>query len=98
MSCVRCSMEVLSVESTIVLPVECLGYGLVVPFLAYRFALWFRIMKIKQSKQLKQACCTAWGENWERAPALHQQQIHVNDWDDALYWCDSAASKAAEKQ
>jgi len=28
------------------LPEECLGYGLVVPFLVYRFALWFRIMKI----------------------------------------------------
>ena len=27
-----------SSQCTIVLPVECLGYGLVVPFLAYRFA------------------------------------------------------------
>eukprot|EP00964_Phaeocystis_antarctica_P136478 scaffold100942_cov56-Phaeocystis_antarctica.AAC.1 len=35
-----------SSRCTIVLPAECLGYGLVVPFLAYRFALWFRIMKI----------------------------------------------------
>eukprot|EP00964_Phaeocystis_antarctica_P046318 scaffold26742_cov60-Phaeocystis_antarctica.AAC.4 len=34
-----------SSQCTIVLPEECLGYGLVVPFLAYRFALWFRIMK-----------------------------------------------------
>ena len=40
---VRCSMEVLSVRLFCLL--ECLGYGLVVPFLAYRFALWFRIMK-----------------------------------------------------
>ena len=34
-----------SSQCTIVLPVECLGYELVVPYLAYRFALWFRIMK-----------------------------------------------------
>eukprot|EP00964_Phaeocystis_antarctica_P117587 scaffold81404_cov65-Phaeocystis_antarctica.AAC.1 len=34
-----------SSQCTIVLPEKCLGYGLVVPFLAYRFALWFRIMK-----------------------------------------------------
>ena len=44
MGSVRCSMEVLSVR--LFLPVECLGYGLVVPFLAYRLALWLRIMKI----------------------------------------------------
>ena len=41
-----CAMFDGSSQCTIVLPVECLGYGLVVPFLAYRFALWFRIMKI----------------------------------------------------
>ena len=59
MSCVRCSMKVLRMIScelcamfdgssqwTIVLPEECLGYGLVVPFPAYGFALWFRIMKL----------------------------------------------------
>jgi len=40
-----CAMFDESSQCTIVLPVECLGYGLVVPFLAYRFALWFRIMK-----------------------------------------------------
>ena len=34
-----------SSECTIVLPEKCLGYGLVVPFPAYGFALWFRIMK-----------------------------------------------------
>ena len=38
-----------SSQCTIVLPEEGLGYGLVVPFPAYGFALWFRIMK--QSKQ-----------------------------------------------
>ena len=41
-----CAMFDESSQCTIVLPVECLGYGLVVPFLAYRFALWFRIMKL----------------------------------------------------
>ena len=40
-----CAMFDGSSQCTIVLPEECLGYGLVVPFLAYRFALWFRIMK-----------------------------------------------------
>ena len=34
-----------SSQCTIVLPEEYLGYGLVVPFPAYGFALWFRIMK-----------------------------------------------------
>eukprot|EP00964_Phaeocystis_antarctica_P139398 scaffold104190_cov67-Phaeocystis_antarctica.AAC.3 len=33
-----CAMFDESSQCTIVLPVECLGYGLVVPFLAYRFA------------------------------------------------------------
>ena len=32
-------------ECTIVLPEECLGYGPVVPFLACRFALCFRMIK-----------------------------------------------------
>ena len=41
-----CAMFDGSSQCTIVLPVECLGYGLVVPFLAYRFAFWLRIMKI----------------------------------------------------
>ena len=41
-----CAMFDGSSQCTIVLPEECLGYGLVVPLLAYRFALWFRIMKI----------------------------------------------------
>ena len=40
-----CAMFDESSQCTIVLPEECLGYGLVVPFLACRFALWFRIMK-----------------------------------------------------
>ena len=40
-----CAMVDGSSQCTIVLPVECLGYELVVPYLAYRFALWFRIMK-----------------------------------------------------
>ena len=40
-----CAMFDESSQWTIVLPEECLGYGLVVPFLACRFALWFRIMK-----------------------------------------------------
>jgi len=40
-----CAMVDGSSQCTIVLPEKCLGYGLVVPFLAYRFALWFRIMK-----------------------------------------------------
>eukprot|EP00964_Phaeocystis_antarctica_P125359 scaffold88994_cov50-Phaeocystis_antarctica.AAC.3 len=40
-----CAMVDGSSQCTIVLPEDCLGYGLVVPFLAYRFALWFRIMK-----------------------------------------------------
>ena len=31
-----------SSQCTIVLPAECLGYGLVVPFLAYRFLLYYR--------------------------------------------------------
>ena len=43
MSCVRCSTK--SSQCTIVWPEECLGYGLVVPFHACGFALWFRIMK-----------------------------------------------------
>ena len=38
-----CAMCDESSQCTIVLPEECLGYGLVVPFLAYRFALWFRL-------------------------------------------------------
>ena len=41
-----CAMFDESSQCTIVLPVECLGYGLVVPFPAHGFALWFRIMKI----------------------------------------------------
>ena len=40
-----CAMVDGSCQCTIVLPENCLGYGLVVPFLAYRFALWLRIMK-----------------------------------------------------
>ena len=40
-----CAMFDESSQCTIVLPEEGLGYGLVVPFLACRFALWFRIMK-----------------------------------------------------
>ena len=40
-----CAMFDESYQCTIVLLEEGLGYGLVVPFLAYRFALWFRIMK-----------------------------------------------------
>ena len=40
-----CAMVDGSYQCTIVLSEDCLGYGLVVPFLAYRFALWFRIMK-----------------------------------------------------
>ena len=38
-----CAMFDESSQCTIVLPEECLGYGLVVPFLACRFAPWFRI-------------------------------------------------------
>ena len=40
-----CAMFDESSQCTIVLPEECLGYGLVVPFHACGFALWFRIMK-----------------------------------------------------
>ena len=40
-----CAMFDESSQCTIVLPEEGLGYGLVVPFPAYGFALWFRIMK-----------------------------------------------------
>ena len=42
---VLCAMFDESSQCTIVLPEECLGYGLVVPFHACGFALWFRIMK-----------------------------------------------------
>ena len=44
MSCVRRSTKVLS---ALFLLEECLEYGLVVPFPAYGFALWFRMMKLK---------------------------------------------------
>eukprot|EP00964_Phaeocystis_antarctica_P138944 scaffold103639_cov67-Phaeocystis_antarctica.AAC.1 len=37
-----------SSQCTIVMPEKCLGYGLVVPFPAYGFALWFRIMKTRK--------------------------------------------------
>jgi len=40
-----CAMFDESSQCTIVLPEEGLGYGLVVPFHACGFALWFRIMK-----------------------------------------------------
>ena len=44
-----------SSQCTIVLPEECLGYGLVVPFLAYRFA---SLVSHKNSLN-REACCVA---------------------------------------
>ena len=43
-------MKVLSVKSTIVMPEECLGYGLVVPFLVASSAFGFEYNE--QPKQL----------------------------------------------
>ena len=45
MSCVRRSTKVLSAQLFVFLLEKGLGYGLVVPFPAYGFARWFRIMK-----------------------------------------------------
>ena len=39
-----CEMFDESSQCTIVMPEECLGYGLVVPFLVAKFGLWVRIM------------------------------------------------------